>query len=62
MMPRPNLVRVPDPDALHEARIQEALVRYSHNPSHIAWEAVKKLVAERSPEQVKRMERQKGIT
>lgn len=49
------------PDELHEQRIYRALQDFNREPTTLKWRLVTKLVRERSPEQVRRMERARGI-
>lgn len=50
-----------DVDALHEMKIKAALADFNREPSYLGWRVVKRLVGERSPEQVARMERRMGL-
>lgn len=56
-----KLARVPTADEAHELKIHEALADFNLNPSQLKWRLVTKLVRERSPEQVARMEKRKGL-
>ena len=54
------------PDALHERKIASARARYvnasaSSPDQRAAWETLQALIKSRSPEQVERMEREKGL-
>lgn len=59
----PTLVgaREPNGDAVQESRIAAALERFYREKTPEAWSAFKAEHAKRSPEQVLRMERKKGL-
>lgn len=55
------LARVIDADAALEVKIQNARVRFSQTNSQQDWDRLRELVGQRSPEQVRRMEKERGL-
>lgn len=55
----PQRLRAPTADELHEARIMECYGRWLNREAK--WSELQALIAQRSPEQVRRMEERLGL-